>query len=64
MKAAKVLKSFEALPSSWSGTATERDVQTQTVNHADSQDNADSPTATLDAEYEQAQPFRRWGINE
>lgn len=64
MKAAKVLKSFEALPTSWSGTVTDRDVQTQTVNHAASKDNAQSPTATLDAEYERAQPYRRWGINE
>jgi hypothetical protein len=64
MKAATVLKSFEALPSSWSGTATDRDVQTQTLDHPASPDDVKSPALPLDAEYEQAQPYRRWGINE
>jgi hypothetical protein len=64
MKAATVLKSFEALPTSWSGTTTDRDVQMQTLDHPTSQEDAETQTASLDAEHEQAQPYRRWGINE
>jgi len=64
MKAAKVFKSFEALPPSWSGTVTDRDVQTQTLDHPASQDAPESPATPFDAEYERAQSYRRWGINE